>query len=107
VLFLRHLSRCNQIQGEIHPIAKNIFTLNTCANIVGAQVISHQNEKDMLLAWKHFVLKVYPWHTVLVSRMSAERSLFVQADPDIITGYNIVNFDLPYLLNRAKVLICC
>ena len=25
-------------------------------------------------------------------------------DPDIITGYNIVNFDLPYLLNRAAAL---
>ena len=25
-------------------------------------------------------------------------------DPDIITGYNIVNFDLPYLLNRANAL---
>ena len=22
-------------------------------------------------------------------------------DPDIITGYNIQNFDLPYLINRA------
>lgn len=25
-------------------------------------------------------------------------------DPDVITGYNIVNFDLPYLLNRATTL---
>ena len=25
-------------------------------------------------------------------------------DPDILTGYNIVNFDLPYLLRRAEVL---
>ena len=25
-------------------------------------------------------------------------------DPDIITGYNIGNFDIPYLLNRAKTL---
>lgn len=25
-------------------------------------------------------------------------------DPDVITGYNIVNFDLPYLLNRATAL---
>lgn len=25
-------------------------------------------------------------------------------DPDIITGYNIQNFDFPYLLNRAAVL---
>lgn len=27
-----------------------------------------------------------------------------QADPDIVTGYNIVNFDFPYLLNRATAL---
>lgn len=25
-------------------------------------------------------------------------------DPDIITGYNIVNFDLPYLIERAEAL---
>lgn len=25
-------------------------------------------------------------------------------DPDIITGYNIQNFDVPYLLNRAAAL---
>ena len=30
--------------------------------------------------------------------------LFFQVDPDVITGYNIVNFDLPYLLNRAAAL---
>lgn len=27
-----------------------------------------------------------------------------RVDPDIITGYNIVNFDLPYLINRAAAL---
>ena len=27
-----------------------------------------------------------------------------ECDPDLITGYNINNFDLPYLLNRAKTL---
>lgn len=25
-----------------------------------------------------------------------------EIDPDILTGYNINNFDLPYLLDRAK-----
>jgi len=25
-------------------------------------------------------------------------------DPDIITGYNIINFDLPYIIRRAEVL---
>lgn len=27
-----------------------------------------------------------------------------QVDPDIITGYNIQNFDTPYLINRAAAL---
>lgn len=30
---------------------------------------------------------------------------FIRAvDPDVITGYNIQNFDLPYLLSRAQIL---
>ena len=27
-----------------------------------------------------------------------------EVDPDIITGYNIINFDLPYLITRAHTL---
>ena len=27
-----------------------------------------------------------------------------EVDPDVITGYNIVNFDLPFLINRATTL---
>ena len=38
--------------------------------------------------------------------MLLEWSRFVrEVDPDIITGYNITNFDFYFLLNRAKVLI--
>jgi DNA polymerase delta subunit 1 len=32
------------------------------------------------------------------------RNFVEQVDPDIIIGYNIANFDLPYLLDRAKAL---
>ena len=32
------------------------------------------------------------------------RDLVVESDPDIIIGYNIVNFDLPYLIQRAEAL---
>ena len=28
----------------------------------------------------------------------------IEVDPDIITGYNIVNFDFPYIINRAIAL---
>ena len=27
-----------------------------------------------------------------------------EVDPDIITGYNIVNFDFPYIINRSLTL---
>ena len=32
------------------------------------------------------------------------RDFVEQVDPDILIGYNIANFDLPYLLDRAKAL---
>ncbi|RWS22315.1 DNA polymerase delta catalytic subunit-like protein, partial [Leptotrombidium deliense] len=51
--------------------------------IAGASIISFETEEELLLAWSQFI---------------------VQTDPDLITGYNIQNFDLPYLLNRAKTL---
>lgn len=72
-----------QRQGEKDPFIRNIFTLDTCAPIVGSQVLSYMKENEMLMAWSNFVREV---------------------DPDIITGYNIQNFDIAYLLNRAKTL---
>jgi len=32
------------------------------------------------------------------------RDFVEEVDPDVIIGYNIANFDLPYLLDRAKAL---
>jgi DNA polymerase delta subunit 1 len=71
------------IQGQEQPLVRTVFTLNTCLPIVGAHVDPSETEAEMLLKWRNF---------------------FVAADPDIITGYNIGNFDFPYLLNRAKTL---
>jgi len=67
-------------QGQPEPFIRNIFTLNTCAPVVGSQVICFQREDKMLEAWSSFLRDV---------------------DPDIITGYNIQNFDFPFLVNRA------
>lgn len=69
--------------GESKPFIRNIFTLNTCSHIVGSQVLSFDDEAEMLLAWRKFVEEV---------------------DPDVVIGYNIAGFDLPYLLDRAKAL---
>ena len=70
-------------QGESAPFVKNVFTLNTCAHIVGSDVRCFDEEKTMLEAWTKFVQEI---------------------DPDVIIGYNISNFDFPYLLDRAKTI---
>jgi DNA polymerase delta subunit 1 len=57
--------------------------LKGCLPIVGAQVISSEEEEDMLMKWRLFL---------------------ETCDPDIITGYNVQNFDIPYLLDRAATL---
>jgi DNA polymerase delta subunit 1 len=36
--------------------------------------------------------------------LQAWRDFVLEVDPDIITGYNIVNFDLPYIINRSAAL---
>ena len=70
-----------KLQTSSEPFVKNVFTLDTCSNIVGVEVRSHKTEKELLKDWQDFILAV---------------------DADIITGYNIISFDLPYLINRAE-----
>lgn len=69
--------------GESRPFVRNVFTVNTCASITGSEIFEHEDERDMLRAWRDFIVKV---------------------DPDVMIGYNTTNFDFPYLLDRAKAL---
>uniref|UniRef100_A0A674N4H3 DNA polymerase n=2 Tax=Takifugu rubripes TaxID=31033 RepID=A0A674N4H3_TAKRU len=72
-----------QRQGETEPFIRTVFTLQSCASIVGSQILCFTQETKLLQSWAEFLRTV---------------------DPDIITGYNIQNFDFPYLLNRAATL---
>jgi DNA polymerase delta subunit 1 len=67
--------------GDKKPFVRNVFCLDTTSPIVATQILSFDKEEKMLSAWRDFLQKV---------------------DPDIITGYNIANFDFPYLLDRAR-----
>lgn len=75
--------RSHCFTGEAKPSIRNVFTLNSCAHIVGSQVLSFNDELALLESWRDFVEKV---------------------DPDVVIGYNISNFDFPYLLDRANAL---
>ncbi len=50
---------------------------------MGTKVFQFKDEADLLFAWREFVRVL---------------------DPDIITGYNIINFDIPYIIGRAEAL---
>jgi len=56
-----------KVHGESEPFVRNIFTLKSCAPIVGTKVFSFNSEVELLKAWRNFVQEV---------------------DPDFITGYN-------------------
>ncbi|KAL8827317.1 MAG: hypothetical protein Q9170_007067 [Blastenia crenularia] len=71
--------------GEPKPFVRNVFCLDTCSLIVNTQIFDFSSEEKMLVSWRDFLEKV---------------------DPDVIIGYNIANFDFPYLLDRAKHLKC-
>ncbi|KAG8345457.1 DNA polymerase family B exonuclease domain [Trypanosoma vivax] len=76
-------NHCINYGAETTPLTKTVFTLNSCAAIAGATVCAYETEEEMLLAWAQFLKEV---------------------DPDILTGYNICNFDFPYLLDRGSAL---
>ncbi|CCH59550.1 hypothetical protein TBLA_0B07320 [Henningerozyma blattae CBS 6284] len=71
------------VVGAKKPFIRNVFTLDTCAPITGSHVFDHKTEAEMLQHWKDFIIEV---------------------DPDVMIGYNIQNFDFPYLIDRAKAL---
>jgi DNA polymerase delta subunit 1 len=85
--------------GEPTPFIRNVFCLKTCGNIAGTQVLSFERESDLLLAWSKFFSQanIYFFDGFLFH-------FFLQVDPDVVTGYNIANFDFPYLLDRAITL---
>ncbi|KAK0130072.1 DNA-directed DNA polymerase delta, variant 2 [Cadophora gregata f. sp. sojae] len=67
--------------GEKKPFVRNVFCLDKTSSIVNTQLLEFDREEQMLSKWSDFLDVV---------------------DPDIIIGYNICNFDFPYLLDRAR-----
>merc|ERR1712096_329380 len=69
--------------GEIKPYRNVMYTLGGCNPIKDTEVVSFDDEVKLLLAF---------------------RKLIIDEDPEIITGYNILGFDTPWLWKRAKEL---
>lgn len=71
--------------GETECFEQHIFTLDTCDKMdeYNIKVTSCKTEEELLLKWRKMIIKM---------------------DPDIITGFNIIGFDMKYMYDRAKLL---
>jgi DNA polymerase elongation subunit (family B) len=67
--------------GESECYYKHLITLGSCGPINGVTVESWKSEKNVILAWAKLIKKM---------------------DPDIITGFNIFQFDYLYIRDRAQ-----
>eukprot|EP00917_Polyrhabdina_sp_WS-2016_P024989 GHVP01053924.1.p1 GENE.GHVP01053924.1~~GHVP01053924.1.p1 ORF type:complete len:1002 (+),score=148.80 GHVP01053924.1:260-3007(+) len=62
---------------------KDLFVLGNCSPIPGVDIHSYKTEGEMLTAWRKYL---------------------VSSSIDMLIGYNVNNFDIPYLYGRAEVL---
>ncbi|VDN05380.1 unnamed protein product [Thelazia callipaeda] len=72
-----------KIEGENEPFIRNCFVIGETAPVIGSEIIVSKSEEELLVKWAEFIRIV---------------------DPDLITGYNIQNFDFPYIVERARAL---
>lgn len=70
--------------GNSNITHKYLVVMDDCEPIEGVTIIRAKNEKDLLLKWSELVS--------------------MKIDPDVITGYNIFNFDFEYMYLRAREL---
>lgn len=48
-------------QGDHEPFIRNVFTLNTCAPVVGSQVLSFSREQDLLNVRTDFIFPSFKY----------------------------------------------
>lgn len=71
------------VVGGVETLEPILLSLKTCDSIDGVNVVCFEDELQMLNMFTEIVLAF---------------------DADVLTGYNICNFDFPYLLKRATTL---
>lgn len=69
--------------GDAKPYKSYVQTLKSCDRVDNTETLCFDTEEELLMDW-HRILKT--------------------EDPDIYTGYNIYNFDIPFVYERAEEL---
>jgi len=92
-----------KLENETEPFVKNCFVLRGCVPVIGADIITCNTEQELLtVSFNETCLDLL--NRFLSSRLQRWFNFVRHVDPDLITGYNVQNFDLPYIIDRCKTL---
>lgn len=69
--------------GKDKPITRDVFVLKNANKIENANIYCYDTEKELIIGFCKYILKY---------------------NPDIVSGYNIIPFDIPYLYDRCMEL---
>ena len=96
--------RCDAEQvaaSDPFPVPLRVLSFDLETSIAHERVLcAAAVVEDLATGTRH----VHDWHGDERSILEGLTDLVLDTDPDIITGYNIDNFDLPRLADRAEVL---
>lgn len=102
---------CYSSDHKRMPNSKNrtdvIFQISCCLTVQGSNVIDKYlltlGEPDLSIIGKHSSVLTYETEDALLLGFTE----FIQKhNPQVIVGYNIFNFDIPYLIGRANLKQC-
>ena len=71
--------------GEPEPYKNHCLVVGSCDPVEGAEIVSVNSERDLLMEWAEVIQK---------------------EDPDIIIGYNIFGFDYEFMFRRSQETRC-
>jgi hypothetical protein len=80
---LKHCHLLCTLALYLLPDTKLLSCIMPFSSPAAGQVMSFEDERELLKRWQ---------------------SLLLESDPDVIIGYNICNFDLPYVFERIQAL---
>lgn len=96
-------------QGETTPVVRNVMTLDTCAAIIGSEVMSFKTEQELLKV-RHSSAQhiVEPEGTLLARAMHVASTHHTQLPDTCIAGY-VKSCTQVQVLNhcKARCTLCC
>ncbi len=88
-------------QGESSPVVRNVMTLDTCAAIIGSEVMSFKTEQELLTV----IILLPPQHVCFCWHLLYS-IMFVEQNENLPLFVNPPNANMDYALQLLIALLC-